>query len=144
MPVSIPRCVSRAPPRGAICAEPRASARRRRASPGLPAIPSQESRLAGRHEFRRSALLRIPGRLNLCVSVDNGVNSTWHLPLTTVFQQLTAISWGKLLCSPLASRSATAFPHSAIASLDTGYLPCLRNLHSVDVSKQEDLDVIGF
>ncbi len=80
------------PPRGTTCAEPRASARRRRASPGLATSPPLEPRSAGRHDSRRSALLRIPARLNLCVSVDNGVNSTWHLPLTTVFQQLTAVS----------------------------------------------------
>ncbi len=87
------------------------------ASPGLASKPPFESRPAGRHDSRRSALLRIPGRLNLCVSVDNGVNSTWRIPLTTVFQQLIAVSWGKLLCSPLASRSATVFSHSAIVSI---------------------------
>ncbi len=53
-------------------------------------------------------------KLTIGVSVEFGVNSPWRLPLTTVFQQLTAFSWGKLLRSPPASRSATAFPHSAI------------------------------
>ena len=59
-------------------------------------------------------LVRQASKDTVSISVEFGVNSTWRLPFTTVFQPLTAFSWGKLLRSPLASRSATAFPHSAI------------------------------
>ncbi len=62
-------------------------------------------------------LFRLAPKFTIGVSVEFGVNSTWHLPLTTVFQQLTAISWGKLLSPPAATRTATEFPHSAIASV---------------------------
>jgi len=45
-----------------------------------------------------------------------GVKSDSRLSLTTVFQPLTAFSWGKPFWLPLASRSATVFPHTASGS----------------------------
>ncbi len=61
-------------------------------------------------------LFRKAPKSTIGVSVKSGVNLIWHLSFTTVFQQLTALSWGRLFRSPPASRSATAFPHSAIGS----------------------------